>query len=151
MYKLQYFKGAAGSGHFRCLIMEINKEILNVFQAASIILVFVTLLFGVKYPIIVSELEKEFPLGKKAINKEKKRLRKVIIIHCIPQLIIFGLASYLFTPLAVKVLKVSTISFWNFDFLKTAYIFSFTWCWTMFFWSLYLALQIVRKIKRAKL
>lgn len=52
----------------------------------GIIIVFVTLLFGMKYTAIVNALTEECPEGPKAKSSLKRRLRSSIATNCLPVL-----------------------------------------------------------------
>ena len=115
--------------------METPNDIANAFQALSVLLVFVTLLFSMKY----SEFEEDtnldnFPDSKKpdASRQYRNKIKTNFIKHLFPVLVISFLCSYLVTPSVYKIIISSSISFINFDFFRTAFVlFSFLlYCFT---------------------
>lgn len=127
--------------------MSLQNLILDTFQATSLILVFVTLLFGMKYPKIMSDINKENPPGELAKKRERKRLKSSFIYHCLPQLLFYSIASYLFLPLAFQVIKQSTFKIWHFDFILTTYIVIAIWVWSILIWVIVLSLRMLVKIR----
>jgi len=129
----------------------LKQIILDAMQATSVILVFVTLLFGLKYSIIKADIEKEVPgAGEIAKKNEKQRLKSSFIVNCLPQLILFGVSSYIFLPLTVKIIQSSKFDLWNFDVLSTAFVSVVLWVWALFLWSLWLSVKLLLKINSIK-
>lgn len=128
--------------------MDIDKLILDTFQAINLILVFGTILFGIRYQEIVREINQEQPLnGAKGLKKRKEELKNSFWIKCFPQIILFGGLLYLFLPIIVKVFQNCSFLFWNFNFLPTAFVFIYILIMVFFIWSIVLAVRILKKIK----
>jgi hypothetical protein len=127
--------------------MNLNQAIKDTFQVLSLILVFVTLLFTLRYKEIVEDISKEVPEGERARNREKKRLRTSILTNCLPSFLLSGISFYLFLPLSITIIKSSKIELWNFDFLATAFIL-ITFCVGSFFiWSSWLGIRLLWKVR----
>lgn len=128
---------------------DINQEIQIAFQATQLILVFVTVLFSLRYPQIQKDIKTIIPTGNRV--KEKNNLRtkfyQSIKVKCIPLLLINGIASYLFFPLFVQVLATSKIDLWNFDFARTSFMFIALLIFVFFLWSVYLTLKLYLHIQ----
>lgn len=127
--------------------MDLRQNLLDVFQATSVILVFVTVHFGVRYPIIVKDLDDtEFITGNNARDRARKRLWQSFRVNSLPQIILLGINSYMFLPLAIKIITVSEFKAWDFDYLLTAYIVMTFWSWFFFIWSFILGMKLLFKI-----
>ena len=126
---------------------KILDDILNTFQATSLILVFVTLIFTVNYPKIIADINTNLPSGRMAIKREKRRLKNSLFKRCLPQILFFGISSYIFLPLFVNIVTSFDLNLWNFDFVPTAYILITFWIWYIFLWSLFLTIQLLSNIK----
>lgn len=130
--------------------MDFRQELLDVFQATSLLIVFITVLFGLKYQVIIEDIKKEIPNGESAKKREKNRLTKSFFMNILTQIILLGSTSYIFLPIAVRIMVASEfrINFWNFDFLQTAYVMISIWLWVFFVWILWLAYKMIKKISR---
>jgi flagellar biosynthesis protein FlhB len=129
-------------------VIVVNVEsIIDSFSAISVLLVFIIMLFTLRYPKIIADINKEIPRKEKIKEREreKRRLKSSFIINCMPQTVLLGITAYLFLPLSIYIIKNSQFSFWNFDFLITIFIFISGWIWSFFIWSLVLGLKILFK------
>lgn len=96
--------------------------ILDVFQAVSVMLVFVTVLFGIKYPKLLEAIEKEPPVGDKALERFKEELRRVLFLDCGALIVMTLLVLYTLLPLAIEVFRRKEIEFWSLNVLPMAYV-----------------------------
>lgn len=126
--------------------MDLNKLILDAVQAVSLILVFVTMLFTLRYPGIIKDIGEDIPEGERAKKREKDRLLHSFLVNSLPPLFLNGIAAYIFLPLTIKIIKQTHISLWQFDFLPTAFVLISFWVWCFFIWSLYLGFRMIKKI-----
>ena len=126
--------------------MEFKYLILDSFSAIGLILVFISVLFDVKYKKIYEDINENIPHGDEAKKNERIRLKTNIFRNNVPIIFFSGISFYLLLPLAVKIMVNSTISLWEFNFLATAYFFIFIWIGVVFIWSLYLCFKIIKKI-----
>ena len=129
---------------------ELDEEIRAAFEATSLILVFVTVLFGLRYPQIQRDIRAEIPVGDKAKGRHREKLWQSLLVNCIPLLLINGAASYLFLPLFARVLQESHLELWNFDFSRTSFVFIALVVFVFFLWSSYLAVQLVRRMIKSR-
>lgn len=129
---------------------DLDQEIQRAFQATSLILVFVTVLFGLRYPQIQDDIEEEIPAGQDAKKRLRKKLCKSLLVNCGPLLLINGAASYLFSPLFMRVLRRSRFELWSFDFSRTSFVFIVVLVFVFFLWSGYLAAQLIRRIIKSQ-
>jgi len=128
----------------------LDEEIKTAFEATSLILVFVTVFFTLRYPQLQSDIREEIPAGGKARSRHREKLRQSLLINCVPLLLINGGASYLFLPLFVRVLGESRFELWNLDFSRTSFVFVALLVFVFFLWSGYLAVQLTRRMVKSR-
>lgn len=128
--------------------MDLRQQLLDIFQATSLLIVFVTVLFGLRYQVIIADLNSNVPNGESARKREKSRLIKSLFMNIVFQIILLGSTAYMFLPMAVRIIMASgfRIYLWNFDFLQTAYVLISVWLWAFFSWILWLTVRMVKKI-----
>lgn len=83
--------------------MNIHQEILNICQATSVLLIFITMIFNLRYNTIVTDIEKELPNGKKARIRERRRVLHSFLINCLPQILFSGIVFYVFLPTVFEI------------------------------------------------
>ena len=129
-------------------MVNVNQLIKDSFDVISLILVFAFVLFELRYPQIIRELEKEIPPKDRKIERDeqKGKLIRVLVISNAPLIVIYGFLFYLFLPLSVKVISESGISLWQFDFVRTAFVFIVVWIIIFWIWSIALAVKVVKRI-----
>lgn len=128
--------------------MESRDLILDTFQAVGIIVVFVTLLFDMKYPVITRALERECPEGTKAKLRFKKELRIHIMTDCLPVLFLTLVSFYILLPVAVEVFVRGEIRIWSHDVLPLAYVAITFWVFGIFVWAVLLTGSLVFKSRK---
>ena len=125
---------------------DINEEIRLAFDAMSLLLVFVTVLFDIRYKVIQKEIEKSIPEGDKAKKQLRRELIRGILINSAPLVVITGGISYLFSPLLRKVIEQSKLNIWNFDFFSSSFVFIVLLIFLFFLWSCYLTILLLIRI-----
>jgi len=128
---------------------DLDEGIRAAFEATSLLLVFVAVLFGVRYPQITKDLEEE-PKEESAEAKGTLRhqLCTSLLANCLPLVVIDGAVFYLFLPLAVRIVRESRFDAWGFDFARTTFLVIAGLVLLFFVWSVYLAVQLARRIKK---
>lgn len=131
---------------------SISPAINNSFDAISLILVFVFVLFDVRYPQITKQLQKDIPPKERKIEREnfRKEIKECLIRSDIPLTVITGILLYLFLPLLIQVFQNSRFVFWGFDFARTAFVIVFGLIFFFFAWSAYLGYLLVRMMRRIR-
>jgi len=131
--------------------MEIKESILEAFQATSLILVFLSMLFTINYPKIIKDLNLEIRNGERAKKKQKDKLIKKFLIHCVPTFLLSLSSLYLFSPLTLKIIKNIEFKLWNFSFLPMSFLFIVIWVCFIFIWITILTYKMLNKIKSIKI
>lgn len=126
---------------------NINQLIESAISSISVLLVFVTVLFSIRYPEINKILEEELEFDKpKALERQKKKVKSVMIFSWLPVVILNLIVVYLTTPLVIEIISQSTFAIYYFDFMRTSFILIW-FCNIMFFlYSIYLIGLLIRKI-----
>ncbi|HYF82343.1 MAG TPA: hypothetical protein VEB00_04865 [Clostridia bacterium] len=128
-----------------------NVSLTEVIQATSVLLVFVTLLFGLKYPENIRDLNMKKPLaGECAIRDFRKELIKRFVVNNLPQIVLFGITGYIFLPTFCDLIASTKFSIWNFEFLPTTFFCIVIWVWWLFLWVLQLSVRLIYKIIKCK-
>lgn len=127
---------------------DLNTLLNDSFDAISILLVFVTVLFSIRYPEIKTVLEEPLLTGKpKALERQKKNIKSVLLIKWLPVVTINFIVVYSMIPLAINIISQSTISFFNFDFIRTAFILIWYLNIAFFIMSILLLSKLINKIR----
>lgn len=131
--------------------MELNRIILDTFQAISIILVFVTVFFSVKYPIIVEIIREDVP-KRKPIDYQKfiNRIKQSFVVDCLPLLFLVSVSFYILLPLAVKIIRSGEILFWSYEVLTMAYLAITMWVFLLLLWVLNLTYKLITKFIQSR-
>jgi len=118
----------------------------------SLFIVFSFVIFDLRYSQIASDLDRELPNKglKKEIEIAERRFNQAIWIKTFPLALVFGLLIYLLLPSVVSIMKASTFSIWDFDPIRTFFIFIFGFVVAFFIWSLWLLFKLFSRKKMLK-
>ncbi|MFP7335198.1 hypothetical protein SFC23_17785 [Shouchella clausii] len=131
---------------------ELNLTLNDTFNAISILLVFVTMLFSIRYPEIKEILDEPLQTDKpKALERQKIKVKRDLFSKWLPVVILNLIVVYTMTPLAFKTLVQSSLSLLNFDFIRTTFI--LIWFFIIVFStsSIILLLKLCKKIKQCNI
>jgi len=126
---------------------DISSRVGDVFDSISVLLVFVSVLFGVRYPEIQKELDGNPPAaGGGTTQKEyQKGILTTFLIRCIPVLVLSGVIAFIFTPLTLDVLRSTDVDLGDFDPILTAFVVICLLLWSLFIWAIVLAIRVFCK------
>ena len=131
--------------------IDLGKELESAFNAISVLLAFVTVFFGMKYPHIIKILEDDLPMGKpKELKIVRKRLKTFMIFQWLPVIVLTLTSWYILMPLFLKVVAKTSFHPVDFEFLSTALVFVWLLFLSLFVGSIYLAINLCRKIRKCK-
>ena len=131
-------------------IEEIQSEILAVSRLISLILVFVTVLFGIRYPQVLEDLRKDIPEGERAKERHRDRLSRRLALDMVPMLLVTFFASYLFLPLVFRIISVYEFKLWDFDIVVSAFVFITICIWFFFGWASLLSIKLLLRIGKSR-
>lgn len=129
----------------------LDSSLENAFDAISLLLVFVTILFGIQYPRVVAALDEDILKDRpRELEKQQKKLIRLLIFKWTPVVFLTFLCAYSMMPLAIKTIVYSDLNLIDFDLLRTAFVMA--WVFTIFFFfaSLYIVIKIIRTINEIK-
>jgi len=131
--------------------IDLGKELESAFNAISVLLAFVTVFFGMRYPQIMILLEKELPMGRpKELGVTNKRLTSFLIFQWSPVIFLTGISWYILMPLFIRVATESSFSLLHFDLLRTALVFVWLLFLAFLLGSIFLAVKLFIKIHKCK-
>lgn len=110
----------------------LDSSLENAFDAISLLLVFVTILFGIQYPRVVAALDEDILKDRpRELEKQQKKLIRLLIFKWTPVVFLTFLCAYSMMPLAIKTIVYSDLNLIDFDLLRTAFVMA--WVFTIFF------------------
>jgi hypothetical protein len=127
---------------------SLDQVIKDSFSIISLLLVFVFVLFDVRYPEIQEKI-KEDPENIILVKENKnfrEELWKFIFLKCSPLIIILGSILYLLLPNFYNILISSTFNIWNFNFIRTSYFLVTILTAIFFIWTIYLIICLISNI-----
>lgn len=128
---------------------ELNIILNETFNAISILLVFVTVLFSIRYPEIKEVLDEPLQKDKpKALKRQKNKIKKDLFSKWLPVVILNLIVVYTMTPLAFKTLVQSSLSLLNFDFIRTTFILVWYFIIAFSISSLTILIKLYKKVKQ---
>jgi len=128
----------------------INQEINTAFQATSLLLVFISVLFGLRYRQIKEDIAAPIHIPPEKLKDLHIRLWRSLLINCLPIVVISGFIVYLFLPLFIKVCSKSRFAPWSFDLARTSFVFVAVLVFLFFLWSVYLAVRLSGRIAKIR-
>ncbi len=127
--------------------MDLRREILDIFQAIGLLLVFMTIFFGMKYPQIVDALNTNAPIDKpKDLKQYKANLSLSFVTNCLPLIVFILLSSIVVLPLAKAIIGSNGLQIWSYESLQLAYILITLWILLLLVWVVILSGRMLYKI-----
>lgn len=130
---------------------DLNELIENTFDAISIMLVFVTVLFSIRYPemkkILEEQLEKDKPIK---FKRQKRRIKSELFYKWLPVIVLNFIVVYTLAPLAIKTIISSELALIHFDFIRTSFVLIWYVSIAFLISSLLIFIKILFRLKRTK-
>lgn len=101
-----------------------KEQIKDIYDGLAILLVFITILMNNSQSKAEKIMDEDIPSGKRLVLEN--RLRNINRFMFNQWLLLFAVnltVLWILTPMAILVMKSSTISFFHFDTAKTIYVF----------------------------
>jgi|GEM_PF-1570578 hypothetical protein len=97
----------------------------DLLSAISVFLIFLTFLFNSIEKEVLDTLAIRKPEYAQAdkLNRYKTDLKRLLFLKSLPITLIFLISFYVLLPKTITIIKTSKIDFWNFDELKTLFVF----------------------------
>jgi hypothetical protein len=120
----------------------------DIISAVSVLLVFLTFLLNAIEKEANDFIDKQAPDSTKslALASFKTGLKKVLFFKVFPITVIFSITFYTLLPVAVKIIKTSKFSYWNFNTLNTLFLFVELGVLGLLSYSLWKLVQLIKKL-----
>lgn len=128
---------------------EFDRQLVDDFQAVAIILALATVFFGIQYQKVLDILAERIPAGPDARKKLIERLWGALY-RVVPIAAISGASGYLFLPAAIRILRSGRLEFWNFDFIRTAWMLVLALLTLTFVWAGVQFCRVAARINEAR-
>jgi hypothetical protein len=126
----------------------IHAQVMDSLLTLTIFVAFVTVLFGIRYDPMVKGIKDELPDKQSkpiAHGRAKGDLRGLLWSKGLPLVALTAIPTYLFLPLAVRILGASSFGIWHFDTLETGFVFLEGYLITLLIWCAWLAFLVAMK------
>lgn len=123
-----------------------SDEFVIISESVNLILIFITVLFSIRYPQIIDDIKREIPSGTKAKKHIKDQLINSLVVKCFPILLINFFSCYLFLPSVINIVTKYELVLWGFDFALTAFMFISFLIFFFFVWSVFLFIKLLLQI-----
>lgn len=131
---------------------DLDLLLNNSMTAISLLLIFITTLFGIKYEKIKKCITEDIEIEKEMKTKHQKKIFKKTLIFEWPPVIFLNLiCAYLMFPSIIKIIKNSYFSFLNFDFIRTTFVLVWIMLVIYSISSIGIAIILIFKIKECNL
>ena len=126
----------------------LQEKILAASELISLILVFTTILFDIRYPQIQEDLRKEAPTGPIALKRFKSELMQSLLWKSLPLFFVNAFVFYMFLPSLHEILITTRLNLWRFDFIVTAFTFIALAELLLAVWAAYLSIKLIQRIRK---
>lgn len=125
--------------------MSLRDQVLQTSDALNLLLVFLSILFGIRYGEIIACLKEEIPAGLRSACRLRSRVITILCTGCLPATLISLLATYLFLPLTCEVLTTYRFSPWRFDPVISGFVLIEAIMMALTLWMLVLSGKVINK------
>lgn len=128
----------------------LTDQIKASFDALGLILVFITVIFGVKYSAIWNDIRSKVPDPARKIDRRnhRRQLWRTFFTGCAPLFIITGAAWIMLLPLFVHVARMPFHP-WDLNVTQNAFLFVAGMTGLFFAWSAGFTVAVLYKIMRS--
>jgi hypothetical protein len=127
---------------------DFDRALVDASQLVSVILVFLSVLFGLKYQLILDTISTQFPDESQpdARLAYRQRLARTLCIHVIPVGLPSLLMMLLLIPDTIQILRRSHVSFADVDLIRTLFLGIEVFLAAATLWILILSIRIVIRV-----
>jgi hypothetical protein len=123
----------------------LNHDLIDDFQAVSVILALATVFFGIQYQKVLDVLDEPVPAGPVAREALRRRVLLTLYYRAMPIAVTSGASAYLFIPNAVLIIAEGHPDLWHFDFIRTAWLLIFALLALSFGWAFVQSYKLSQK------
>lgn len=120
----------------------------DLLSSISVLLVFLTILIAfisTELNAVLDTIKPEKTRPKER-NKFIKHLRQVLLLKSLPVTLIFLIVSYTLLPKTIEIFKTSEFAFWDFDSLRTIFLFIELGLIGFTFYSIIQTIRLIMKL-----
>jgi hypothetical protein len=132
------------------MLAELVEELTDLFDVFAVLLVFTTVLFGLRHEELNRLLEKELPAQTKANERLRGELRAGIWGKAVPFTLLSSLLAYLFLPMSVEIWSRSRLNLWEFNVIATAFFWIVVMLWGVATWGAWTVWRLYKRVRKAK-
>jgi hypothetical protein len=126
-------------------VPSLADRIKDSFDAASLLLVFVTVLFGIRYAEVHQLLDASAEQNPKARSRQRANIVSGIVGKLAPFLVLAMLPAFIFLPTTVEAIRSSDFHLWNFDLVVTGFVAVACLMWGFVLWGIHTLYLLARK------
>lgn len=127
---------------------KLSTDIKTAFDALGLILVFVTVLFGLRYGPLARDLDTTTP--PREVEHQRMRYRRMLwrslSTNCLPLVVVNSAAVLILLPVLVEIVHHGDWSLSIDALAQNTFLFIFGMISVFFGWSLYLTYRLLKKI-----
>lgn len=124
----------------------IKENIKEIYDALSILLVFVTVIFDLKYSKVSEVLAKPRARTKEKIKDQIKELKKMLLEEWLIVTVIFSVICYIMSPMAIDIVCNYDIKIFDFDIALTVYMVIFVIVTYFTAYVIWIEVRLIKKI-----
>lgn len=124
----------------------IKENIKEIYDALSILLVFVTVIFDLKYSKASEVLNKPKARTKEKIKDQIKEIREMVLGEWLVVTVIFFVIWYIMGPTAIHIIGNYDVKLFDFDITLTVYMIIFAIVSYFTVYVIWIELRLIKKI-----
>jgi hypothetical protein len=129
-----------------------REEVKGAFDALGLLLVFVTVFFGLAYPAISSALGEPTPAPEKPTERKhlRHRIRRVFFSWCFPVLVIDALSLTILFPVLRDAVRSHALGYSGSNVGVNTFVMIFALLAGLFLWSVVLTVRLAAHWRKAR-
>ncbi|HUZ40845.1 MAG TPA: hypothetical protein VMU68_05585 [Acidimicrobiales bacterium] len=129
------------------ILATLQAQALDAFQALTLFVAFVTVLFGVRYSSIASAGYADLPGREKpeARKIEQAKRHSIFWAQCVPLVCLTAMPIYVFLPLAFRIVSHGLFRWWGFDVVTQSFVLLTAYLLLFFSWTVVLGVRVAAR------
>ena len=131
------------------MLADLDKSLIDGFQATAVILAFAAVLFAVRYPEIVRDRDR--PTVDRGMEEARKKyeaeLRATLFVRVLPNLALFGVFAILLAPASIQIVSSFDFNPMHYNYIRAAWLATNILLFAFAIWTIQLASVLVKKLR----